>query len=95
MHSLIALTLAALLAVDAHAAGRRPACSDVQTVTAVLDGRYAALTCPEGPITVVVGPAQPLPALGTASVALTTSRRTRRTTATLTDAAGQLYRVTR
>lgn len=87
----LALTLAARPAAAAPAA---PACSEVQSVTPVLDGQYFAVTCPEGSIRVTARAKQPAPALGPASVRKTTSRRTGITTYSLL-AGGERYAITR
>ena len=51
------------------APGYTPICTEVTAVTLILDGRYAAVTCPQGRLSVSVLAGQPAPALGPARVA--------------------------
>jgi hypothetical protein len=47
------VALAALWPTESHAASR-PACSVIEDTVLVLDGRYGAVECPEGPLTVAL-----------------------------------------
>ena len=62
------VALAALWPTESHAASR-PTCSVVQHTTLVLDGRYGAVQCPEGALTVAL-PSGIAPVNGPARVQL-------------------------
>jgi hypothetical protein len=88
------LVLALLFAPPAAAKpapGYTPVCTSVQIATAMLDGLYAAVSCPQGRITVSRRGDQPLPALGPARVAPASAAGFY----DLVDAAGQRYRIGR
>ena len=85
-------TIIVLALATALLAPARPACSEIQSATPVLDGQYYAVACPEGALTVTARAEQPAPALGAAWV----SRRWVRGAAVYTlVAGGQRYGVTR
>lgn len=84
--------ISALLALSIFTPSR-PQCSEVQSATPVLDGRYAGVTCPEGRVTVAMRPNTPLPALGRSSVALVRSQGHSRYFLRASD--GRSYEVTR
>ena len=65
------LCLVALAALwpNTSAAQGRPVCSVIKATTLVLDGRYAAVQCPEGPLTVAL-PGGVAPVNGPARVQL-------------------------
>jgi hypothetical protein len=67
--------IALALSIALPAAPARPACSEVQSATAVLDGQYYAVACPQGSLTVSARAGQPAPALGPARITSTTVRR--------------------
>ena len=86
------VALAALWPTESHAhalyAQGRPACSVVQHTTLVLDGRYGAVQCPEGALTVAL-PSGVAPVNGPARVQLVARQRV--VTYRLVDASRNVY----
>jgi hypothetical protein len=67
--ALLVLALGSPLVAGARPTeGYTPVCTSVEVATAVLDGLYAAVSCPQGRLNVSRRGDQPLPALGPARV---------------------------